>query len=534
MILSSQNIDAENPSDRPFHEELFKYFTPPNEYFESLNGFEDAFDDELLPSLTTDTIALSADIEDRVESTSEHVAHNYHEEGPHAEYLESFGDLEYDDNDDEEDATSTSSLEGSIFGQAFDLPRWPTRFPKPKLPTRPKRPLPPKRPHRPHLPHRPHRSNPHFKHVNDTIYEFLANSTHHKILYKLVKDDSSLIDLFSAPGKDGKITLFAPIDRAFQKIIDHLPKNHTRPPKWLLKKVIEYHTIDSFYPAGRVLAHRTIPTLFKTHFGPNLTQKIRIGKGLKGISINFYAHPVFFDIFTSNGVVHAIDNILLPPPPTYFILQIFPTAFSTFFQAFHQSRVAMKFFPWRKSPSSWTLFVPANIAWAKIPLGINAFLFSPKGRRILTKLVEYHISPNHTFYTDSIWKSHHCPHHPVDPSSEEYVDAQTFPHKPHWKKHHFNTTLPTLLSENATLRIDEFKIGPVVKIQINGRPGGIIANDVLGFDGVIQVVDRIILPPRRKCHHRGHKHSEKEEWVEGFAEDDEWTIDNLKKIFDEE
>ena len=85
------------------------------------------------------------------------------------------------------------------------------------------------------------------------------------------------------------------------------------------------------------------------------------------------------------------------------------------------------------------------------------------------------------------------------------------------------------------MRIDEFKFGPIVKIAINGRDGGVIVNDVLGFDGVIHVLDRFILPPRRRCHH-GHEHGEQEdeEWIEGFAEDDEWTIDNLKRIFDEE
>ena len=527
-----------------------QYFPPPDEFYEYLNEFSTESGGDILPSLTTDNIAFGADIGERVESIMETVAYSicesWHHDEAHDEYAESLGgDMENDDLD-LDDEEIRPPLEGTIFGAAFDLPKWPTDIPKPpetfpglpnppKLPTLPppKRPHlpPPKRPHWPPWPHRPHGRSPHFKHINDTIYEFLASSTHHKILYKLIKNDSSLIDIFNATGKDGKITLFAPTDHAFEKILKHLPKNHTHPPKWLLKKLIEYHTIGSFYPAGRVLAHRTIPTLFKAHHGPNLTQKIRISTGLKGININFYAHPVFLDIFTSNGVVHAIDNILLPPPPTYFVLQIFPTVFSTFFQALHQTKVAFKLFPWFKDSSSWTLFVPGNFAFAKIPLGINAFLFSPHGRRILTKLVEYHISPNHTFYTDSIWK------YPHPLPEEEDIDIDAFPHKPHWRKQHFNTTLPTLIGKNATLRIDEFKFGPIVKIAINRRPGGVIVNDVLGFDGVIQVVDRIILPRRRRCRHghHGHEHGEEEEeWIEGFAEDDEWTIDNLKRIFDEE
>ena len=98
------------------------------------------------------------------------------------------------------------------------------------------------------------------------------------------------------------------------------------------------------------------------------------------------------------------------------------------------------------------------------------------------------------------------------------------------------------------MRIDEFKFGPIVKIAINGRPGGVLVNDVLAYDGVIQAVDRIILPRRRRCghhggHHKHHHHREaeedvemevEEEWIEGFAEEEEWTIENLKRIFGEE
>ena len=473
----------------------------------------------------------------------------------------------YSENESSDESDSDSEFEEEAFPH---LPKLPGHLPKPKLPDKPRlpnKPKPPKRPKFPHHPpkhphpphhrfpgHHPHHPKPHFRYINHTIYEFLANSTHHKILYKIVKNDSSLIDLLNQTSKEGKITLFAPTDRAFHKLIEHLPKNHTHPPKWLIRKVIEYHTIGSFYPAGRVLEHRTIPTLFEAHRGPNLTQRIRIGKSLRGVNINFLAHPVFLDIFTSNGVVHAIDSVLLPPPPTYFILNIFPTFFSTFFQALHQTFVAWRLLPHSKSSSSWTVFAPANIAWIKIPLPVTAFLFSPRGHRILTKLVEYHISPNKTFYTDSLWKfPHHCPHHPLSlegppPRDDNFEDAE-FPRRPHWKKEHYNTTLPTLAGKNATLHIHEFKFGPFVKIAINGRRGGVAVNDVLAFDGVIQVTNRIILPPRRRCHHHhpphhrkpGHGHDEEVEEeemeceiVEGPAEDEELTIENLQRIFGEE
>jgi uncharacterized surface protein with fasciclin (FAS1) repeats len=557
----SSAVDSQ-PPPRSFHEELAEYLPLPDEYYASWASsffqqeLEDAEeDDAIAPSLAFDAVGLGADIEEQVE----YIADTFQDSVDEL----FFPDFEGDEEIEDESSDSDSDFED----EAFPIPKLPGNLPRPKLPDRPRKPrlpdkpkLPgkPKFPKRPPHPHPPHRRRPHFpghhphplphfRYINHTIYEFLANSTHHKILYKIVKNDSSLIDLLNQTSKDGKITLFAPTDRAFKKLIEHLPKNHTHPPKWLIRKVIEYHTIGSFYPAGRVLAHRTIPTLFEAHVGPNLTQRIRIGKSLRGVNINFYAHPVFLDIFTANGVVHAIDSILIPPPPTYFILNIFPTFFSTFFQALHQTGVAKEFFPCKKSSSSWTVFVPGNFAWVKIPLPITAFLFSPRGHRILTKLIEYHISPNETFYTDSLWKFHR-PNHTKGEIEEpnhtnDEIEEDEFPRRPHWKREHYNTTLPTLIGGNATLHIHEFKFGPFVKIGINGRPGGIKVNDVLGFDGVLHVTDRIILPPRRRCHHPphhkpGHGHSEDAEVeceiVDGPAEDEELTIENLKVIFNEE
>jgi len=74
-----------------------------------------------------------------------------------------------------------------------------------------------------------------------------------------------------------------------------------------------------------------------------------------------------------------------------------------------------------------------------------------------------------------------------------------------------------------------------------------LVHDILSYDGVIHAVDRIILPRRRRGHHGGHHHKhhdhhgaeedvemEVEEWVEGFAEDEDWTIENLRRIFGDE
>ena len=47
----SKDIE-EPPSDRPFHDELARYITIPDEYYESLGEFSEDSSDEYLPSFT--------------------------------------------------------------------------------------------------------------------------------------------------------------------------------------------------------------------------------------------------------------------------------------------------------------------------------------------------------------------------------------------------------------------------------------------------------------------------------------------------
>ena len=98
----------------------------------------------------------------------------------------------------------------------------------------------------------------------------------------------------------GPITLFAPTNDAFAALpADALaallrPENRDR-----LRRVLAHHVV-----AGRVLAEDLLPTpTAKTAAGSALTFGLRVGD----------ANVVQADIRCSNGVIHAIDRVLLPP-----------------------------------------------------------------------------------------------------------------------------------------------------------------------------------------------------------------------------
>ncbi len=99
----------------------------------------------------------------------------------------------------------------------------------------------------------------------------------------------------------GPFTVFAPTDKAFAKIpkakLDALLKD-----KAALTKVLTYHVVS-----GKVMAADVKPGMVKTVQGSDLTVKVNGGKVMIDKS-----HVVQADVAADNGVIHAIDTVLMP------------------------------------------------------------------------------------------------------------------------------------------------------------------------------------------------------------------------------
>jgi uncharacterized surface protein with fasciclin (FAS1) repeats len=116
---------------------------------------------------------------------------------------------------------------------------------------------------------------------------------------------AGLVEALSAPGP---LTVFAPTNDAFASLLTELgvTKEALLANKTLLTTVLTYHVVS-----GRVLkADVPINTPIKTLQGATFTVgsdlKITDGRGRRsGITAT--------DILCSNGVVHVIDKVILPP-----------------------------------------------------------------------------------------------------------------------------------------------------------------------------------------------------------------------------
>ena len=101
----------------------------------------------------------------------------------------------------------------------------------------------------------------------------------------------------------GPFTVFAPTDAAFAKLpAGTLESLLANPDK--LKAILTYHVVS-----GKVMAADVKPGAVKTVEGQNAMLSVKGGK----VMIN-KAHIVKTDIACSNGVIHVIDTVIMPPP----------------------------------------------------------------------------------------------------------------------------------------------------------------------------------------------------------------------------
>jgi uncharacterized surface protein with fasciclin (FAS1) repeats len=111
---------------------------------------------------------------------------------------------------------------------------------------------------------------------------------------------AGLVDTLKSPGP---FTVFAPTDDAFAKLpkgtVEGLLKDI---PK--LKAILTYHVV-----AGKVIAADVVKIRSaKTVEG----EEIKIDSSMGNVKIND-AEVIKADIMTSNGVIHVIDKVLMPP-----------------------------------------------------------------------------------------------------------------------------------------------------------------------------------------------------------------------------
>ena len=240
---------------------------------------------------------------------------------------------------------------------------------------------------------------------------------------------------------EGPFTVFAPTDQAFADAGIDLAALDTPEGKETLTDILLYHVLDSEVPSSAVTdclsatAVNALPLSFTVS---------------DGVMVND-ANVVTADVATSNGVIHVIDKVLTPTatptdiPRTAQCTGVHNTLVDAVIQADLLTTL--------QGDGPFTLFAPTDQAF--IDAGINlAALNTEEGKATLTDILLHHV-----FISDSIWAS-------------QIEDGQVVSMA--------NGDNITLSKADGTIMIGDSTV---------------TGADVLVSNGIIHVVDKVIMPP---------------------------------------
>ena len=182
---------------------------------------------------------------------------------------------------------------------------------------------------------------------------------------------------------DGPFTVFAPTDEAFAALGDTvatllLPEN-----KQQLTDILLYHVV-----AGKVMAADVVgldgQMVDTALAGEQLAIKVDMGN----VYLNDTVQVIITDIEASNGVIHVIDAVLLPPAELGTIVDIAVAdgRFTTLVAALQAAELVETL----QGDGPFTVFAPTDEAFAALGDTV-ATLLLPENKQQLTDILLYHV-----------------------------------------------------------------------------------------------------------------------------------------------
>jgi len=269
-------------------------------------------------------------------------------------------------------------------------------------------------------------------------------------------DFSLLVQALDAAGLSGTLggtgpfTVFAPTNAAFTALLQELglTSQALLANQALLTQVLTYHVLSpQLVRQADIRPGRAVTPLQGGFF------KIDVAGDAATIvdGRNRSSRIVATDGAATNGVIHVIDRVLLPPDRTVVqTAQALPE-----FSLLVEAVVAADLAGILSQPGPFTVFAPTNAAFAALlqELGTTQeALFADKA--LLRKVLTYHVIPGVVLKAD----------------------------------------VP-LATPITTLQSDTFTVDATLSvIDQRQRRAGLLSTDVLTSNGVIHVLDRVILP----------------------------------------
>jgi len=305
----------------------------------------------------------------------------------------------------------------------------------------------------------------------ESIYELASGTGDFSTLAAAI-DAAGLANALSG---NGSLTVFAPTNEAFSnlpaELLDYLllPENIDQ-----LTEILKYHVVAASIPSTSI-ENSTVKTL--------LGESVDVQVSSTGIRVDNATVVEPYDVMASNGIIHAIDSVLVPanmdlpsfanattdldlavtsstttaspvttemavPTESIYELATSTEDFSTLAAAID----AVGLDEALSGDGSFTVFAPSNSAFAKLPKELLDFLLSPENADELGMILKYHVVaanvPSTSIQTGS-----------VETLNGESVNVQVF---------------------STGIRVDEANV--------------VEPFDVAATNGVVHTIDSVLIP----------------------------------------
>ena len=252
-------------------------------------------------------------------------------------------------------------------------------------------------------------------------------------------------DLVDALQGKGPFTVFAPTDEAFAKLPQGVIADLLKPEnKAKLAGILTYHVVP-----GKVTASQVVKlTGAKTLNG----QRLAISTSGDGVKVN-NANVIKTDIECTNGVIHVIDSVVLPVADNIPTVATNAKSFNTLLAAAKAAGLVEAL----SGKGPLTVFAPTDDAFAKLPAATLKSLLQPENKDKLAAILKYHVVAGRVY-------------------SEDAVKAKT---------------APTLEGQNLSISVT-----PEGAMVNNAK---LLKTDIDASNGVIHVIDSVLLPPAKNA-----------------------------------
>ncbi len=248
-------------------------------------------------------------------------------------------------------------------------------------------------------------------------------------------------DLVETLQGDGPFTVFAPSDEAFAKLPAGTVETLLKPEnKQKLVAVLTYHVVPGKVEAADVVKLSGAVTV------NGQQADIAVKEGQVFVD---QAKVVTTDIQCTNGVIHVIDQVILPAADDLPTTAEKAGAFKTLLAAAEAAGLV----PVLAGDGPLTVFAPTDEAFAKLPAGTVESLLQPENKDKLVAILKYHVVPGRIY-------------------SGEAVASKS---------------LKTVLETPVKVSVQ----GGEAKVN----DAKLLKTDIDASNGVIHVIDSVLLPP---------------------------------------